>query len=151
MTNRPPLFSRIALSIIITSDGLSSLFIGLLAFVIVGLGDPIASEMYHKAREVQVVEAVAWLSFAYLLFCILALRLWSKGKSNWAFVLIGIALSHLLVSIIGFGILTTIFFSSGRFLKILFYMSMLLDFLVAGFLILSKIKNSRFLMKKKAA
>jgi hypothetical protein len=101
-TRIPTKWTSSIVSIILILDGFSTLALGLLFFIISGLGDPVDFSVEIKDANVRRGELVALLTFVYLVTCFISLIYWKKGKQVWRYIILGLGLIPIVWSIILF-------------------------------------------------
>ena len=83
----PAKWTTFIVSIILILDGFSTLALGLLFFLISGLGDPVDFNVKIKEANVRRGEIVALFTLAYLVMCFISMIFWKKGKQVWRYII----------------------------------------------------------------
>lgn len=99
-THLPTKWTAIIVSIILTLDGFSTLALGLLFFILSGIGDPVDFNIETKEANVRRGEIVALLTLLYLVMCFISMIFWRRGKQVWRYFILGLGLIPIVWSMI---------------------------------------------------
>ena len=116
---------------------LMTIFIGLVSFYAIGVGDPVSDAIDFEAfyREKQIgLTMVKTLTVFFIIGFATALVLWLKGKQYWSLLLPGLALLHILVLIYCINVVWP---------RTFFYLFSALDFVIIVVIFLDKRVHSQ--------
>ncbi len=91
---KPTILSSFLASIILILDGLSMVFFGFI-YLVGSANADFFSDPEKKDVVLRQGEVVALLTLLYLIFCIVTLVYWLKGRRSWNYVVLGLGLFHL--------------------------------------------------------
>jgi hypothetical protein len=142
---KPTKLAAFFVSISLVLDGFSTLAFGLLYFFITASSDPIDFNMEAKNAAVRQGEIGAFLTFVYLVLCVISIVFWQQGKRNWNYIILGLGLIH----IIGSSYLFT-FRDEIDFFAYLFYGSIPINIILLAIIILGKNKSKSIIQSSQA-
>jgi len=131
------------ISLFIVVDGFSAFVIG--RIYLSYISDPAPYDIV-KATDMYYAKVVAWLTFAYFLFCLISLVCWLSGKPAWRYVILVLGLLPFAASgyfLIMFGHLGDEY----NILRYPFYGSLAINSLLFTFITFDIVK-SKFVLQK---
>ena len=87
---------KVLVSLAMLIDGISGVIFGLFFFISSKLPGALNPDLTVTQGFFYWAAAVAAALLLYLVFCVLAIVRWLKGRQPWAFVISGLALAHMI-------------------------------------------------------
>jgi hypothetical protein len=144
-SNIAKIFSLVV-AILVALDGFFMLGFGIIHSFMVGVGDPAGPGVDKRVLMFR-AEIVLWLTFAYLVICLICLMYWLSRRGIWRYVILGLGI----LPIVGPGyflIMSRDFGSDYNFARYPFWSSLATNLPLIAFVILDTIKSKSVRQEK---